>query len=61
MLSIIYGEDNPGGKFRDIRLKMFMQISANNAGCTKNNEQKKKPPKNKKPDSHRSLHNDSLD
>lgn len=40
MLSIKYGEDNPGGKFRDIMLKMFMQILANNAGCTKNNEQK---------------------
>lgn len=41
MLSIKYGEDNPGGKFRDIMLKMFMQILANNAGCTKNNEQNK--------------------
>lgn len=50
MLSIKYGEDNPGGKFRDIRLKMFMQILANNAGCTKNNEQKKqKQNKQKKP------------
>lgn len=45
MLSIKYGEDNPGGKFRDIMLKMFMQILANNAGCTKNNEQKKKTQK----------------
>lgn len=62
MLSIKYGEDNPGGKFRDIMLKMFMQILANNAGCTKNNEQKN-PQKNRKknPDSHRSLDNDSLD
>lgn len=58
MLSIKYGEDNPGGKFRDIRLKMFMQILANNAGCTKNNEQKNRK---KTPDSHRSLDNDSLD
>lgn len=58
MLSIKYGEDNPGGKFRDIMLKMFMQILANNAGCTKNNEQKKHK---KTPDSHRSLDNDSLD
>lgn len=42
---------------------MFMQILANNAGCTKNNEQKKKHKKNtqKNPDSHRSLDNDSLD
>lgn len=40
-----------------------MQILANNAGCTKNNEQKKKHKKNNKknPDSHRSLDNDSLD
>lgn len=60
MLSIKYGEDNPGGKFRDIMLKMFMQILANNAGCTKNNEQKKKKTQ-KTPDSHRSLDNDSLD
>lgn len=37
---------------------MFMQILANNAGCTKNNEQKKHK---KTPDSHRSLDNDSLD
>lgn len=48
MLSIKYGEDNPGCKFRDIRLKMFMQILANNAGCTKNNEQKKNTKKNTK-------------
>lgn len=63
MLSIKYGEDNPGGKFRDIMLKMFMQILANNAGCTKNNEQKKNTKKTHKktPDSHRSLDNDSLD
>lgn len=47
MLSIKYGEDNPGGKFRDIMLKMFMQILANNAGCTKNNEQKKHTKKKK--------------
>lgn len=41
-------------------LKMFMQILANNAGCTKNNEQKKHTQK-KNPDSHRSLDiNDSL-
>lgn len=60
MLSIKYGEDNPGGKFRDIMLKMCMQILANNAGCTKNNEQKKHT-KKKNPDSHRSLDiNDSL-
>lgn len=39
-----------------------MQILANNAGCTKNNEQKKTQKKHKKtPDSHRSLDNDSLD
>lgn len=62
MLSIKYGEDNPGGKFRDIMLKMFMQILENNAGCTKNNEQKNPQKTNKKnPDSHRSLDNDSLD
>lgn len=46
-LSIKYGEDNRGGKFRDIMLKMFMQILANNAGCTKNNEQKKHTQKKK--------------
>lgn len=61
MLSIKYGEDNPGGKFRDIMLKMFMQILANNAGCTKNNEQKTHIKQKKNPDSHRSLDNDSLD
>lgn len=49
MLSIKYGEDNPGGKFRDIMLKMFMQILANNAGCTKNNEQKNPQKTRKKP------------
>lgn len=49
MLSIKYGEDNPGGKFRDIKLKMFMQILANNAGCTKNNEQKNPQKTRKKP------------
>lgn len=48
MLSIKYGEDNPGGKFRDIMLKMFMQILANNAGFTKNNEQKKNTKKTTK-------------
>lgn len=48
MLSIKYGEDNPGGKFRDIMLKMFMQILANNAGCTKNNEQNKTQKNQKK-------------
>lgn len=29
-------------------LKMFMQILANNAGCTKNNEQKNPQKNNKK-------------